>query len=340
MIKQPYYTYDKTAKILTVQYDDTHDYTAIDIIYEYVKDIKQAHICLSGGVDSQFWVRVCEHFNIPYTTSTYLTTWEGSPINTDDYVCAQLTAQKFNCDWTTIDIDMKEFYSSNRPIELAKKYITDSQQICLHLEYLEKVKLLWPTSTILMGGDAFYIEDFSEDGGDLHGLTPARLQDILTYENFFKQNDLQYLKDIFYLDAKMPSHILQLNIDYVRKHKKHLAKIKNDINYHMERLPVKSFILESILPGTVPTLIKVGGFERIKKYFAMTTGIYNYFDKKYRTPLVNAMADNKEIIHKNNLQEVKVIVKNKDDVSHYIHTWNDTVKEVDSEPLITYLFDF
>jgi hypothetical protein len=52
------------------------------------------------------------------------------------------------------------------------------------------------------------------------------------------------------------------------------------------------------------------------------------------------MADNKEIIHKNNLQEVKVIVKNKDDVSHYIHTWNDTVKEVDSEPLITYLFDF
>lgn len=337
MIKEPLFTYDKKLKVLSIAYNDSDEYTALDIIYEYVKHIKKAHVCLSGGVDSQFWIRVCEHFNIPYTASTYLTTWDTSPINTDDYVCAQLTAEKFNCDWNTIEIDMQEFYNSDRPISLAKKYKTDSQQICLHLEYLEKIKDLYPDTTFLMGGEAMYIEDLG-DGGDLHSLSALRIKDLLTYENFFKQNGIDYLKDIVYLDAKMPSQILKLNIDFVKKHKQHLAKDKIDVNYVMERLPVKSFIWESIVPGTVNPLMKVGGFERIKKYFAMKTGIYNYFDIKFREPLQQLMTNDPEHITDSN--DIKVIVKNANDLRHYGEEFDSLVKELNSEPLMSYQFDF
>jgi len=325
---------------MTFEYNDSNEFSALEIIYEYVKDIKQAHVCLSGGVDSQFWIRVCEHFDIPYTASTYLTTWEGSPINTEDYVCAQLTAKKFNCKWDTIEIDLQEFYNSDRPYELAKKYKTDSQQICLHLEYLSLIKDRYADTTFLMGGDAMYLQMVTADGGpDILGLNGHRLKDLLVYENFFKQNSIEYVKDIVYLDAKMPSQIFKLNIEFVKQHKQHLSVDTNDSQSHqMENLPVKSFLWESILPGTVNTLIKVGGFERVKKYFAMKTGIYNYFDKKYREPLEQLMKNDNDMIQ--DPSKVKIIVKNKLDMHHYIEEFDSTVKEVDSKPLTLYLFDF
>ena len=68
----------------------------LDLIKEQLSHIKKAHICLSGGVDSQFALRVLQEMNVPITAHTYLTTWKGSPINTDDVITAQMLTDKEN----------------------------------------------------------------------------------------------------------------------------------------------------------------------------------------------------------------------------------------------------
>jgi hypothetical protein len=39
------------------------------------------------------------------------------------------------------------------------------------------------------------------------------------------------------------------------------------------------------LPGGVYPLFKLSGFERIKKHFAVTSGVFDQFNKLYREPL-------------------------------------------------------
>lgn len=337
MIKNNLFTYDLEFDIAQINLEQrTEKDNALDIIYEHVKDIDHAHISLSGGVDSQFWVRVCEHFNIPYTATTYLTTWQGAPINTDDYVCAEMTAKKYNSDWNVIEIDIEKFLKSDDLVRIAKTYKTDSQQICLHLYYLEQVAN--DTSTFLLGGDAMYLE---EAGGkpEVSMMQEDVIRTGMPYYNFFNSKGIKYIKDVAYLDKKMPSIMLDYNLQYIKDHKKHLSTEFNaGSNFQNERLAVKSYIWESILPGSINTLIKVGGFERLKKYMAMQSGIYNQFDVSFRTPLKNLMQADPKLLTQN--KRMRLIYRNKDILENYKIRFAKAIKDNDSVPITQYLFDF
>jgi len=314
--------------------------TILDKIREHLKDVKNAHVCLSGGVDSQFWLRVLEHFNINYRATTYLTTWDGAPINTDDYVCAELVAKKFNLGerWNVIEIDLKKFLNSNRPFELAKKYKTTSQQIALHCHFLEQI--VNPNETFFMGGDGIFLIEGQKDPCKVMHL--SNLRDLLTYKNFFNLHNVEYFKDVWYLDREMPYLGLMLNIDITKKYKTHLStKVQSTVP---DTLEIKHLMWEEILPGTVNTLIKITGFERIKKYLAMESGIYNQFDILYRKPLQDYMAADKNNIFNFSTEEIKasVDIKNKDGLlrQEIVKQFLSTIKEVDSKPVEQYLFDF
>jgi len=317
--------------------------TILDKIREHLKGVKNAHVCLSGGVDSQFWLRVLEHFNINYRATTYLTTWDGAPINTDDYVCAELVAKKFNLGerWNVIEIDLKKFLNSNRPFELAKKYKTASQQIALHCHFLEKI--VNPNETFFMGGDGIFLMEGNDDDACL-GVQLSNLQDLLTYKNLFNLHNVKYFKDVWYLDREMPYLGFMLNIDITKKYKTHLSKKVQPTN--PDTLEIKHLMWEEILPGTVNTLIKITGFERIKKHLAMESGIYNQFDILYRKPLQDYMATDKTIMFNYNTEEnpsnLKKDIQYKDVLLRQEITkqFLSTIKEVDSKPVEKYLFDF
>lgn len=337
MIKNNLFTFDSDFDIAQINLEQrTSDDHALDIIYNHVKDIEHAHISLSGGVDSQFWVRVCEHFNIPYSATTYLTTWQGAPINTDDYVCAEMTAKKYNSDWRVIEIDIEKFLKSDDLVRIAKKYKTDSQQICLHLYYLEQI--VNTTSTFLLGGDAMYLEEI--DGKpDLSMIQEDVIRTGMPYYNFFDSNNVKFIKDVAYLDQKMPSIMLDYNLQYINEHKKHLSiESSATITGGIERLSVKSYIWESILPGSINTLIKVGGFERLKKYMAMQSGIYNQFDISFRDPLKNLMQTDPKLLRRN--KRMRLIYRNRDVIDNYKAKFAKAIKDNDSQPIRQFLFDF
>jgi len=336
MIKNNLFTLDQDLMMCQINLEQrTADDNALDIIYENVKDIKHAHISLSGGVDSQFWLRVCEHFNIPYTASTYLTTWQGAPINTDDFTCAEMTAKKFNSDWNVIEIDIEKFLKSDELRSVAKQYKTDSQQICLHLHYFKKI--INENSTFLLGSDAMYLE-VKNNIPDLSILNYEVITTSIPYYNFFKSNNIKFIKDVAYLDKKMPSILLDYNLQFIKEHKKHLERNPNASSLPAERLEVKSYIWESILPGTVNTLIKVGGFERLKKYLAMKSGVYNQFDIDYRIPLQQYMTNDPGMPSKKS--DMRIVFRNKEILDNYKKKFGNAITKYNSTPIQEYLFDF
>lgn len=335
MIKNNLFTLDSDLAMCQINMEQrTADDNALDIIYENVKDIKHAHISLSGGVDSQLWVRVCEHFNIPYSATTYLTTWNGAPINTDDFTCANLTAQKYNCNWDVIEIDIEKFLKSDELRTTAKQYKSNSQQICLHLHYLKKV--INKKSTFLLGGDAMYLE-VKNNKPDLTILTQDTITTGTPYYRFFETNDVKFIKDVAYLDSKMPSILLDYNLQFIKERKKHLEINSNASSLPTERLEVKSYLWESILPGTVNTLIKVGGFERLKKHLAMKSGVYNQFDIEYRIPLQNYMRNDSSMAVNS---PMRVVYRNKEIIENYKKKFGNAITKYNSTPIQEYLFDF
>ena len=102
-----------------------------------------------------------------------------------------------------------------------------------------------------------------------------------------------------------------------------------------DRLKNKIALYESIVPGTVNPLLKLTGFERIKKYLATETGVYNQFDKTYREPL--------EIYREQlygNMNDWIIKEKNPHIIKELSEEFLQVVKDVDSKEKQTYLFDF
>lgn len=309
--------------------------TALDRIYHNIQYVKKAHICLSGGVDSQFWLRVCDHFNIPYRVSTYLIFWEGSPINTGDFVNAQLLVNKYGCDQQVIRIDLDQFLNSPECARLAKKYKTNSQQLALHMHYLEQV--VNTEETFFLGGECLYLVNEANVPGVL-GAEPARLKDSITYKEFFEQNNAKYFKDVFYLDRQMFYFGLRASIDVVKQRNIHLDKpLKGDYTtIQTDNLQVKSAIWDSILPGSTNTLIKRTGFEDLKKYLAMKTGVYNEFDIRYRD-FLKTVTSGMQLEMKS---DPVFRVRNTKVLFELYKEFEQAKIDYNSRPVVQYLFDF
>ena len=113
------------------------DCTLLDLIKEQLSHIEKAHICLSGGGDSQFALRVLQQLGVPITAHTYLTTWEGAPINSDDVMTARMLTDRENIELHVTQIELYDFFNDKKHLEYGKKYATASPQIAVHLHYLD-----------------------------------------------------------------------------------------------------------------------------------------------------------------------------------------------------------
>lgn len=262
----------------------------LDLIKEQLSHIKKAHICLSGGVDSQFALRVLQEMNVPITAHTYLTTWKGSPINTDDVITAQMLTDKENIELKITEIELYDFFKSNKHMEYGKKYKIASPQVAVHLYYLDTA-FKDINGTVVLGGDVpMMIKDSPPDEGplDIAGLSSSFIMKITqAYHAIAKDNNVSIVKDLLYLTPQILYKSLELSIDIVNKYQMHCEV--GDTNGYPHKL--KHAIYEEILPGGINPLMKSTGFERLKKYLASQSGIYNTFDLKYRAPMEEQYRD-------------------------------------------------
>ena len=192
-----YYEEEKFLSI-TIKKPET-ERTLLELIKEQLSHIKHAHVCLSGGVDSQFAIRVLQEMNVSITAHTYLTTWKGSPLNTDDVVTARMLTDKQNIKLNVTEIDLHDFFSNNIHMEYGKKYGTPSPQIAVHLYYLETT-FKDIGGTVVLGGDIPMMvkdSDVAEGPLDIAGLNSSFImKNTQAYYAVARDSNFNIVKDM------------------------------------------------------------------------------------------------------------------------------------------------
>ena len=263
------------------------DRPVLDNILEQLKHVTHANVCLSGGIDSQFALRVAKKLGVPVTAYTYLATWDGSPINSDDVVTAEIIAEKENVPLERIHIDLQNFFSSNLHMQYANEYQITSPQIAVHLYFLEQV-FKDKAGTVFLGGEIpMMVKNSSASEGpmDIAGISSGFfMTSTVGYRLLAQKYNLDLVKDLLLYTPDIIYKTLDLSIDLVKEQQIH-CELKPDYFVNMYAHKLKHAIYEKILPGGVNPLVKNTGFEKLKRYLASTTGIYNEFDRRYREPL-------------------------------------------------------
>jgi hypothetical protein len=312
----------------------------LDRYGELVKDFENCTLALSGGTDSQFMLRLLTHFNIPFKAVTYMSKWNDGIINTDDLIYAQEVCKQFNVDLEIIEIDLEQFYNRNKHMKYAKQHNINSPQVALHLEFINRIAE--SNNKLVMGGDMPYCmlgvgtSDHNFSGIDnIVLMTPAlMLQTVKPYYDFCKSKNIKLLKEIAFSSPEAIYQILEMQIEIVKEQKIHLTMDPAEIQLR-DTLRFKKAVWNKILPGDINTLIKVGGFERIKKLLAMQSGIYDQYDKLYREPMKQTY---KPIIEHETKFRVSIAL---DDASKELpNKFKQAVTDSKSKPVTAYQFDF
>ena len=114
----PAFKYDSDANMLSIKIAKADcSVPVLEDIVAQLQHVKQANVALSGGLDSQFALRVAKHLNVPTKAYTYLALWEGAPVNSDDVQLAIQVANKENVEIEIVELDLKEFLDTNKHIE-------------------------------------------------------------------------------------------------------------------------------------------------------------------------------------------------------------------------------
>lgn len=318
----------------------TDNKNLLDRYGDLVKDFENCTLALSGGTDSQFMLRLLTYFNIPFKAVTYISKWNDGIINTDDLIYAQEVCKRFNIDLETIEIDLENFYNRNKHMKYAKQYNIDSPQIALHLEFINRIAE--SNSKLVMGGDMpYWILGADSTWPGYSGLDNLVLmnphmflQTVKPYYDFCKSKNIKLLKEIAFSSPEAVYQTLEMQIKIVKEQKIHLILNPAEIQLR-DTLQFKKAVWNKILPGDINTLIKAGGFERIKKLLAMQTGIYNQYDKLYREPMEQSY---KPVIEHEAKFKISLTL---DDASKELpEKFKQAVADAESKSVTAYQFDF
>jgi len=260
-------------------------------------DRELIHLCLSGGLDSQFTLRCCLELNRKVIAYTYRAFWEDTIVNTEDVYLATELCKKYKVEHKIIDIDLLSFYENLTYIKYSADFFNRSPQLAVHFYFIEKLKNEYNIDHILLGGDPplirFYPKLWTKDS-----VLDRNIR--ITNETFFRNNLIPYYKfcksigiecyrDIFYHSPEMVYSSYLNNLETVKKANVYLEHNDNVGKNNCYRFKYEYY--KNIIPDLLTQKSETNGFENLKKMFAQKTGIYDQFNILYRQPLLNANSD-------------------------------------------------
>lgn len=282
---------DLSSKTVNITLEKT-DTDLLDLWAECFRPYPEITLCLSGGIDSQFSANLASRFCNKVNAVTFAFLWDNCVINADDLVMAQRFSQQQKLHHEVIEVDLRHFFDTQMS-DVASRYRTGSPQIASHLYGIEKF-LAHRGTAILMGGEVPlmaqkqgiavmpYRWPTANTGSFSHTSLFHYMRMILPYAILAKQTDAPIIRDPFMMSPKIYYQSFMKNLEVIGEH-----KVIFDIDEPMQSRPTdyknlyyKSFGFDYIVP-----LKKHTGFEQLKTHLAMKTGVYNEFDKRYRTPL-------------------------------------------------------
>lgn len=287
------------------------DKSLLECIGDSLSDKQDIHLCLSGGLDSQFTLMYCLELNKNITAYTYRSIWKDTILNVEDVYLAEQLAKKYNFEHHVIDIDLKKFYDTLQHYKYGADYLNSSPQLSVHFYFIELLKEKFNIDHILLGGDPpimKYDENIKIDKNKLVMRGERFYQDIMApYYIFCESIGVECLRDVYYHSPEAVYKSFENNLDVIKK-----QKIYADGNqrgtYLNDIYEYKYHYYKNIIPNLVPQRSETTGFESLKKILAQESGIYNQYDHLYRFPqtILNSESIKSRIQHHTMVKKEKL----------------------------------
>ena len=286
---------DHYVKILSKKTDKT----LLECMGDILSDKTDIHLCLSGGLDSQFSLLCCLELGKSVTAYTYRSFWEDTILNTDDVYIAEQLAKKHNFTHHVIDIDLKEFYDTRMHFKYGTKFLNRSPQLSVHFYFIELLKKKFNIDHIMLGGDPPLLRfnpaiDIKTKNIKISG--ERFYQDIMApYYIFCESIGVECIRDVYFHSPEAVYKSFENNLDVI-KNKNIYCKTISYSGVERNKMNVYQYKLEyykNIIPNLIPQKSETTGFETLKKILAEESGIYNQYDILYKGPLI--ALDNKTL---------------------------------------------
>ena len=286
---------DHYVKILSKKTDKT----LLECMGDILSDKTDIHLCLSGGLDSQFSLMCCLELGKNVTAYTYRSFWEDTILNTDDVYIAEQLAKKHNFTHHVIDIDLKEFYDTRMHFKYGTKFLNRSPQLSVHFYFIELLKKKFNIDHIMLGGDPPLLRfnpaiDIKTKNIKIAG--ERFYQDIMApYYIFCESIGVECIRDVYFHSPEAVYKSFENNLDVI-KNKNIYCKTISYSGVERNKNNTYKYKFEyynNIIPNLIPQKSETTGFETLKKILAEESGIYNQYDHLYKGPLI--ALDNKTL---------------------------------------------
>lgn len=329
------YDYESNRVELDLKFTKTDILDLLEAHLEQYRGKKLA-LFLSGGYDSQFIFLLLRHFGIPFDVFTYKFKWGHSAINSQDLIAVDEFLEYIG-DTKKINLQFNagRFLGSDRLREVCMEYNTSSPQVALHLAALEDFSkgydalvLGGETPTIVRSGIAPYTTSCK--------VNPQYFINIASpYVRLAEKHNVGLIKDILYATPEILFQAFMQNIKVAEQSKVYfnpsiphkLSGTRYKLHYY------NSFGLEQEL---LPVLSKSTGFELLKRHLAITTGVYDEFDHRYRYPMEIMLKTNQLQHHK----PAKTSTTTKSMFDTIQGQMNKAIKTSGAEGIAEYSLDF
>ncbi|MDA9842878.1 hypothetical protein N9C44_00225 [bacterium] len=280
---------DHYVKILSKKTDKT----LLECIGDIISNRTDIHLCLSGGLDSQFSLMCCLELGKNVTAYTYRSFWEDTILNIEDVYIAEQLAKKYKFTHHIIDIDLKEFYDTKTHFKYGAEFYNTSPQIAVHFYFIELLKKKFDIDHIMLGGDPPLLKfnnTIKSDAKNIKVTSNSFFQDVMApYYMFCESIGIECLRDIYYHSPEAVYKSYENNLDVI-KNKKIYCNSQNSgrtgtIGVHKNKFNIYKYKFEyykNIIPNLIPQKSETTGFETLKKLLAEESGIYNQYDILYR----------------------------------------------------------
>lgn len=273
---------EKTLEILTAPSDEQH--SLIDEWATQFKQFDKVHVCLSGGIDSQFVLSILHNLKKDIHVFVFSFLWENCVINSSDVVHATRLCNQFGFEYTSIDIDFKQFLHTGESLKVCKKYKAHSPQVALQLKMLDYI----PNKEIpvFLGGDLpMFTYNGKTEKAEISGFNNVVFT-TNAFCNYGIINDRIVIKDLFRINPVTTYLGFKEVVNVAKKTK---LVVPADITGSGTSQQIRKHVYTNLGATLISPLLKNTGFEMLKQHLAIESGVYNQFDLLYRAPLENTI---------------------------------------------------
>lgn len=268
------------------------DKTLIECIGDILQDKDHIHLCLSGGLDSQFSLLYCLELGKTVTAYTYRSIWKDTILNIEDVYIAEQLAKKHGFKHHIIDIDLFDFYENRKHFDYGPKFLNNSPQLSVHFYFIELLKKKFNIDHILLGGDPPLLryKEIADKSKKISIVGENFLQDIMAPYYFFCESiGVECIRDVYFHSPEAVYKSYMNNIDVLKNKGVYASTLKHHNvaeRYMSDTYMYKYAYYKNIIPNLIPQKSETTGFENLKKILATESGIYNQYNILYRNPQI------------------------------------------------------